>query len=53
MALLVKEQKALLQLEQAYKKYWSILLGEELHIDDNKTVEERLIFLATQLSCSL
>jgi hypothetical protein len=53
MALLVKEQKALQQLEDAFKEYYRILLDKELHIDTNKTVEERLLFLASELSCSL
>jgi len=52
MALLVKEQKALESLEEAYKVYTSILLGEEVYIDTTKSVEERLYFLATELkSC--
>ena len=50
MALLVKEQKALLQLEEAFKEYYRILLDKELYIDTSTTVEERLLFLASELS---
>ena len=49
MALLVKEQKALQQLEDAFKEYYRTLLDKEIYIDTNKTVEERLLFLASEL----
>lgn len=51
MALLVKEQRALAQLEQSLVTYYAIMLGEDLEIDTNKTVEERLLFLSTHISC--
>jgi len=50
MALLVKEQKALAQLEQSLITYYSIMLGEELVIDTSKTVEERLLFLFVHIN---
>jgi hypothetical protein len=55
MALLVKEQKALSQLEQAFKNYYAILLGEnpeDLGIDSTKTPEERMLYLAAMLNTS-
>lgn len=55
MALLVKEQKALAQLEQAFKNYYVIVLGEDpedLGIDPTKTPEERILYLATMLNTS-
>lgn len=55
MALLVKEQKALSQLEQAFKNYYTVLLGEnpeDLGIDPNKSPEERMLYLATMLNTS-
>jgi hypothetical protein len=50
MALLVKELKALEQLEQSLVAYYAIMLGEELEIDTSKTVEERLLFLSVQIN---
>jgi hypothetical protein len=50
MALLVKEQKALEQLEQSLVTYYAIMLGEELVIDTSKTVEERLLFLSVHIN---
>lgn len=50
MALLVKEQKALAQLEQSLVTYYAIMLGEELAIDTSKTVEERLLFLSVHIN---
>jgi len=53
MALLVKEQKALTQLEQAFKNYYVILLGEDpedLGIDPTKTPEERMFYFASWLN---
>ena len=49
MALLVKERKALEQLEQSLVSYYAIMLGEELVIDMNKTIEERLLFLSVHI----
>jgi len=49
MALLVKERKALEQLEQAFITYYEKVLGLELSIDSSKTIEERLLFLAVEL----
>jgi len=53
MALLVKEQKALAQLEQSLITYYGVMLGEELIIDTTKTVEERLLFLSVHINCLL
>ncbi len=53
MALLVKELKALEQLEQAIVTYYAIMLGEELIIDRTKSIEERLLFLSAQVECLL
>jgi hypothetical protein len=50
MALLVKEQKALTQLEQSLVSYYAIMLGEELAIDTTKTIEERLLFLSVHIN---
>jgi hypothetical protein len=50
MALLVKEQKALAQLEQSLITYYAIMLGEKLEIDTSKTVEERLLFLSVHIT---
>ena len=50
MALLVKENKALLTLEKAFKEYYDVVLGKDLYIDNTKSVEDRLLFLATELS---
>jgi hypothetical protein len=55
MALLVKEQKALAQLEQAFKNYYSVVLGsnpEDLDIDSSKTPEERMLYLSSLLNTS-
>jgi hypothetical protein len=55
MALLVKEQKALAQLEQSFKNYYSIVVGEDpedLGIDPTKTPEERMLYLASWLNTS-
>lgn len=52
MALLVKERKALETLEKAFESYFSIVCGEqpdEIGIDANKSVEERLLYLAALL----
>ena len=50
MALLVKELRALEQLEQSLVTYYAIMLGEELVIDIYKTVEERLLFLSVHIN---
>ena len=50
MALLVKENKALLTLEKAFQEYYVVVLGKDLYIDSTKSVEDRLLFLATELS---
>ncbi len=50
MALLVKERKALEQLEQAFVQYYEQILHLELAIDTTKTPEERLLFLAVELA---
>lgn len=50
MALLVKEAKALAQLEQSLITYYAIMLGEELVIDTTKSVEERLLFLSVHIN---
>jgi hypothetical protein len=50
MALLVKEAKALTQLEQSLVTYYAIMLSEELVIDASKTVEERLLFLSAHIN---
>jgi hypothetical protein len=50
MALLVKERKALEQLEQAFVRYYEQILNLELEVDRSKTVEERLLFLAVELN---
>ena len=55
MALLVKEQKALEKLEQAFKNYYVVVLGEDsddLGIDSSKTPEERILHLAMMLDGS-
>lgn len=55
MALLVKEKKALEQLEQSFINYFSIVIGNpEIaeDIDTTKTPEERLLQLATLLDGS-
>ena len=55
MALLVKEQKALSQLEQSFKNYVTIVMGEndeDLGIDSTKTPEERMLYLAMLLDTS-
>ena len=50
MALLVKEQRALAQLEQSLVTYYAIMLAEDLEIDVTKTVEERLLFLSVHIN---
>ena len=50
MALLVKERKALEQLEQAFVRYYEQILHLELVVDHSTTVEERLLFLAAELN---
>lgn len=50
MALLVKERKALEHLEQALVTYYAVMLGEELHIDTTKTIEERLYFISVHIT---
>lgn len=55
MALLVKEQKALAKLEQSFKNYSAIVLGEDIEdlgIDPSKTPEERILHLAMLLDSS-
>jgi hypothetical protein len=55
MALLVKEQKALEKLEQSFKNYYVVVLGEDsddLGIDSSKTPEERILHLAMMLDGS-
>jgi hypothetical protein len=55
MALLVKELKALNKLEQSFKTYFTIVVGEDaedLGIDDTKSVEQRLLHLAMLLDTS-
>jgi hypothetical protein len=54
-ALLVKELKALEKLEQSFKSYYVVVLGEnteDLGIDSNKTTEERMLHLAMMLDAS-
>ena len=53
MALLVKEQRALSQLEAAFCFYYEKVLGIDLVIDSSKTPEERLLFLATELQTAV
>jgi hypothetical protein len=50
MALLVKERKALEQLEKAFVQYYEQILHLPLEVDTSKTVEERLLFLAVELN---
>lgn len=50
MALLVKERKALEQLEQSLVTYYAIMLGETLDIDSSKSIEERLLFLSVHIN---
>lgn len=50
MALLVKEQRALAQLEQSLVNYYAIMLGEEIQIDRNLSVEERLLVLSVHIN---
>lgn len=50
MALLVKERKALEHLEQSLFTYYAVMLGEELHIDTTKTIEERLYFVSVHIT---
>lgn len=55
MALLVKERKALEQLEQAFINYLTVVLGqnpEEIDIDSSKSPEERLLYLSVLLNSS-
>ena len=55
MALLVKELKALEKLEQSFKNYYVIVLGEDqndLEINSSKTPEERMLYLAMMLDSS-
>jgi hypothetical protein len=54
-ALLVKELKALEKLEQSFKNYYVIVLGEDqndLEINSSKTPEERMLYLAMMLDSS-
>jgi hypothetical protein len=53
MALLVKEQKALIALEEAIVVYYSTMLGENLVIDTNKSVEERILSVAQYIQLLL
>lgn len=50
MALLVKELRALEQLEQSLVTYYAIMLAEEIQIDITKTIEERLLFLSVHIN---
>jgi hypothetical protein len=50
MALLIKERKALEQLEQSLVTYYSIMLGENLEINTSASIEERLLFLSVHIS---
>ncbi len=50
MALLVKERKALEQLEQAFVRYYEQILHLDLVVDQTKSVEERLLFLPFELN---
>ena len=54
MALLVKEQKALAKLEQAFVNYCLTVAGHDVSedIDSSKTPEERLLQLAAILDGS-
>lgn len=55
MALLVKERKALEQLELAFKNYLTIVHGqnpEEIEIDNTKSPEERILYLSVLLNSS-
>lgn len=55
MALLVKERKALEQLEQAFVNYLTIVHGQspdEVDIDNTKSPEERILYLLVLLNSS-
>ena len=49
MALLVKEKKALIALEEAIVVYYKIMLDEDLVIDTKKCIKERILSLAQHI----
>jgi hypothetical protein len=53
MALLVKEKKALIALEEAIVVYYKIMLDEDLVIDTNKSIEERILSVAQHIQLLL
>lgn len=52
MALLVKERKALEQLEQSFEMYFQKVYGTSADIDSSKSVEERMLYLSVLLDTS-
>ena len=49
--MLVKDRKAVEKLELAIVTYYAVMLGDDLVIDTTKTLEERILFVATHISC--
>ena len=49
--MLVRDKKAIEKLEAAIVTYYSIMLGDDLVVDTTKTLEERILFVATHISC--